>query len=473
MLLLALLAGCFSPERPPSPPTVLNTGVDGSDPVSPTLTIAVQLSAPIDPDSVDAVALVRGEADGQLVAALGRPPLAERLLPELVAVQTSIDKDVLVLTPRRALEPHSRYTLVIGAALRAGGGRLGRAVLRAFSTSGMEDAAPILQLIDPPEGAAGVVRNLRQVVLGWQKPMPKVSLELVAEDGTVWPSTTVQVGDHLLVTLGAVLDADRSWQVRAPAGLTDEQGRPPFGDPPGFTSGNEIRSAPPELIGLELEPADRCLVVRFSSDRPSEAELCVGDRCRAEPRQMGHAIGVSLAEAEDGWTLRAWDESTAPETKQEGVVMMPPVPLVLTEVLAEPLGPRLPQQFVELFNVGDQPVEMSGLVLRTASGFDLLPAGSLPSGRFAVVVPSGFADDGIDVPPLPDSLLLRLSSARLGGRGIREGGEPVWLEDASGKLITRWGGFAVVLSAGQSLSRYPFDCDLPDSFRPGRPTPGG
>ena len=48
------------------------------------------------------------------------------------------------MTPRRALEPGARYTLVVGAALRAGDLRLGRPAVRAFTTGSLAEAAPIL-----------------------------------------------------------------------------------------------------------------------------------------------------------------------------------------------------------------------------------------------------------------------------------------------------------------------------------------
>ena len=412
------------------------------------------------------------------MAALAWPPLAQRYLAELVAVDAQTQGDVLLMMPRRALDPNARYTLVIGAGLRAGGLALGRPSLRAFTTGGYDDAAPILQLVAPADGAAGVVRNLAAITVKWSKPMPPAPLQIVDGNGMVWPSATTGTSGadgtivDLRIELGAVLDAGSHFEVRAPPSLVDEQGRPPFGDPPGFSTGNELRTSAPALDGLALEVADRCLVVRFSTDRPTLAELCVADRCTDDTAGSAHALGVSLAEPQDGWSLRAWDESTAPQAEAEGIVDLPPLPLVLTEILFQPKGPRLSQQYVELYNVGDDPVELGGLALTTASGLDRLPAGTLPSGGYAVVVPDGFTDDGLDVVPAASALLLRVANTRLGGRGIREGGEPVWLVDGSGRLITRWGGWPVPVALGQSLTRDPFQCDLPANFHPSAQTPG-
>jgi hypothetical protein len=472
-LSISIGGGCWSPGARPAPPQVLSTSVDGDQPVPPTPSVVVRLSALVDAQSLGAVALVRGEADVALVTQLGKPPLSAKLLGELVAADVTAMEDRVQLVPRRVLAPSARYTLIVGAALRAGGASLGRPVLRAFTTGTLADAAPVLALVDPPDGAAGVVRNLRAMKVAWSKPMPAAQLQVVGDDGRVVPSTTMELGDGPSITLGAVLDGGRRFSVRAPPGLADAEGRAPFGDAPAFSTGDELRTAPPEIAGLALEPGDRCLVVRFSTSRPTRAELCVADACADEAESASHALGALLPDPSDGWTLRAWDESTAPEASASGQVALPAVPLVLTEVLTDPLGPRTSQQWIELLNVGDAPVELGGLLLKTASGQDVLPSGTLSSGGYAVVVPSGFSDDGLDVMPAPGALLVRLANARLGGRGIRVGGEPVWLEDGAGAPITRWGGFPVESAPGQSLWRQPFTCDLPASFRPGTPTPGG
>jgi hypothetical protein len=459
-MILMFLCGCFDAPLP-RVPEVLTVGVPGA----PTDGVSVRLSAPIDADSSDAVVLVRGEAESALVAALARPPLPARFLPQLVAVRTEVDGDALLMMPRRALLPEARYTLVVGAGLRAAGVPLGRPLVQAFTTGSLADAAPVLSLVDPPDGAAGVIRNLRALTVAWSKPMPAARFQVTRDDGVPWPSHT----NGLRVVLDRMLDGDRQWTLGA--GVEDPEGRAPYGDPPLFSTGSELRTRP-VLDGLALEVADRCLVARFATAYATSARLCVGDRCRDDAFTTVHAVGAPLAELQEGWTLRVWDESTAPAAFRQGSVSLPPLPLVLTEVLTEPRGPRLAQQWAEFLNVGDGPVEVGGLQLCTASGCDNLPQGTLASGAWAVVVGADFADDGVDVQPAAGTLVLRLANQRLGGRGIRSGGEPLWLQAADGTLITRWGGWPASLSAGQSLSRQPYNCDLPASFRPGPPTPG-
>src|SRR5262245_24659587 len=103
-MIVVLLCGCFDLQVPPAP-EVLAVDVPGS----PTDPISLRLSAPIDPESAAAVALVRGEAEGALVAALARPPVPPRYLQRLVATRIEVQGDGLLMMPRRALAPGARH----------------------------------------------------------------------------------------------------------------------------------------------------------------------------------------------------------------------------------------------------------------------------------------------------------------------------------------------------------------------------
>ena len=80
---------------------------------------------------------------------------------------------------------------------------LGRPLVQAFTTGDLAEAAPVLSLVDPPDGAAGVIRNLRALTVAWSKPMPPARFELVRDDGLPWPSHS----DGLRVVLDRMLDA--------------------------------------------------------------------------------------------------------------------------------------------------------------------------------------------------------------------------------------------------------------------------
>jgi hypothetical protein len=147
-------------------------------------------------------------------------------------------------------------------------------------------------------------------------------------------------------------------------------------------------------------------------------------------------------------------------------------------VLSNPAGPEPVQEFVELHNSGESPVDVTGFILEDGKGRDLLPAASVPPGAYALIVPSGFDDTAPgDVPPRPGTLLLRVDS-RLGGDGLSNDRDVVRLRLPDGTLLSSYDGFTSTSASswnGRSLHRRPGSvCDGAASWStlPGIPTPG-
>jgi hypothetical protein len=471
-----VLVGCVeAPEV--QAPRVVETNVDGPGPFDPTGTVTVRLSARVDTASAEGVALVRGEPSAALLDAIDRPPLPARARTALVAVRTVVAASTVRLTPRRALAPSSRYTLVVGSRVQVGGRVLGKPTLRAFTTASLDEAAPILELLDPPDGAAGVVRNLRQVHARVSHVIEPLGATLVDdEDQPVAASVAPDDCDSCLqLTLSEPLAARRHYRLIADPMAVDAAGRVVFGDPPGFDSSDELRAGPTVLEAPSVEAADGCVVARFGTDVATTGRLCVGDACTTDGPTRVHELALPVPAGEAAAQLSAWDETTLPPATAGITVSVSSVPLRITEVLTDPLGPRLANQFVELWNFGAAPVELSGLVLSDPEGQDALPPLTVGPGAYALVVPDGYAPDGVDPSPSPGAVIAPISDGRLGGRGLRVAGEPVWIEDAAGHPITRWGGYPLMLARGQSVTRVG-TCDVPSSFRAtpsGGATPGG
>jgi hypothetical protein len=203
--------------------------------------------------------------------------------------------------------------------------------------------------------------------------------------------------------------------------------------------------------------------------------LCVGDACISDAPARQHELALPTPPGDAEAQLSAWDETTLPPASAEVTLSVSSVPLRITEVLTDPLGSRLAHQFVELFNTGAAPVELSGLILSDPEGKDALPPLTVGPGAYALVVPDGYAPDGLDPSPSPGAVIAPISDGRLGGRGLRVAGEPVWIEDGAGHTITRWGGYPITLARGQSVTRVGA-CDVAASFAPtpsGGATPGG
>jgi hypothetical protein len=144
-------------------------------------------------------------------------------------------------------------------------------------------------------------------------------------------------------------------------------------------------------------------------------------------------------------------------------------------VLARPLGAWPAQQFVELYNRGDQPIALGGLELHDEQGFDALPDATLPPGGYALVVPDDWsADDGLDPKPAPGAVIVRLADGRIGGNGVRESGEALALLEPDGRPASRFVTYGAATVKGQSVVRAA-PCDVAGAFIPsaGGATPGG
>lgn len=123
--------------------------------------------------------------------------------------------------------------------------------------------------------------------------------------------------------------------------------------------------------------------------------------------------------------------------------------LVISEVMANPLGPEPQQEWVEIVNDGTAPVSLDGWVLHDAGGAAALPAMPLAPGQYAVIVGHGFDPDlGWDV-PVGETVI---AVEQLGKAGLSNSGEPLWLESPGGQVVSRFPPLPAK-RAGVSLAR--------------------
>lgn len=150
----------------------------------------------------------------------------------------------------------------------------------------------------------------------------------------------------------------------------------------------------------------------------------------------------------------------------------------ITEVMANPAGAEPDQEFVEIVNVTGFPLDAGGWRLSDeapcappgacggkegdgeAKG-DALPAGTiLPPLQPVLLVPSGYDPRSAkDVAPRAGCLLVRLD-ASLGERGLKNGGEPVFLLDAEGGTVSFYPDAVTPVPDGVSVVRV--HADYPD-----------
>jgi hypothetical protein len=113
--------------------------------------------------------------------------------------------------------------------------------------------------------------------------------------------------------------------------------------------------------------------------------------------------------------------------------------LSITETRSDPLGPEPSQELVELWNFGDRPVPLAGMLLSDQAdelGTPLVTEAQVdPGARVLLVADSFDASDPKDVAVPPGTPLVRVGKS-LGNAGLANRGEPLFLRDAQGRRIS-------------------------------------
>ena len=347
-------------------------------------------------------------------------------------------------------------------------------------------------LVDPLAGAADVPVNLMAVTLRFAAPvmLPASALTVCGQaPAAVEDSAACDGGACYTAALTAPLPASASCRVELGAGALDGTGHALAGGLIGsFDTAAAADDTPPVISAVSIQSAGPCLAVTFSTDEPATGTvvLAAGDVTLPSPAGAGRtsfdvAIPVASLPPESPATIvvRAVDRAgntaeSAPLARQTPAALPR---LAITEVLANPLGPEPAQEWIELRNLGSDPIATDGLSIADSRGADALPAATLDAGAYALVVTSAYdPGNGADPAPRAGTPLLRVDS-RLGADGLSNGGEVVrlLLGDA---VVSSYGGWVDVSPsawAGHSVQRLvETACDRKDAWNhaPLEPTPG-
>jgi hypothetical protein len=355
-------------------------------------------------------------------------------------------------------------------------------------------------LVDPMPGAGGVPVNLAAIVVRFPNPVSvsEGSMTIAgggrpseAAGGPVpadCPGTTG--GACFRVPLANLLMPSVTYLVSVGAGVTDATGQPVAAGSVGqFTTAAEADFVPPAITAFTVNPSGPCVLVAFETSESATGALWIrgGGLERSVSAGAGATqfqVAASVASFAGGTEIqiaaRAVDlAGNAAETA--AVSMTVPVgllPIAITEVHANPVGPEPAQEYVEIRNLGRDAVDVAGLTIEDSKGADSLPPTLLEPGAYALVVSSGF-DPGspVDVLPRAGTPLIRVDT-RIGSDGLANGGEVVRLRGAGGTVLSSYGGFVDVSAAkwsGKSVQRLPEDaCDQPAAWSrlPAAATPG-
>jgi len=354
-------------------------------------------------------------------------------------------------------------------------------------------------LVDPAAGATGVPVNLAAVWVKFPGPVSLpdgalavatsgVPAALGALESAACPDASPAA--CLRVGLAGALSAGATYVVDLGPGVMDLEGHQvPAGLVGRFVTAPDADLTAPVIDALAVQPVGPCVAVAFTTDEPAQATIRI--ESAGGVRRISAGAGVTefsgaaslvglgagdpllvIAEVEDRAGNRAESAAVA--------LTVPPdlLPLAITEVLANPAGAEPTQEFVEIRNLGDQPVELQGLAIADVKGMDVLPAATLAPGAYALIVASGFdAASPKDIPPRAGVLLVRVDT-RIGSDGLSNSGEVVRLLSAHGNVVSSYGAAVDVSAAswsGKSVHRIPETaCDQEASWtrHPEAPTPG-
>ncbi|MBN1770036.1 MAG: lamin tail domain-containing protein [Deltaproteobacteria bacterium] len=249
-----------------------------------------------------------------------------------------------------------------------------------------------------------------------------------------------------------------------------------------------VRCSPPEIAAgsVCVVLGQRSATVRWRTDRaaygraecrqPEAVVVTETAAATADPRvvlasltpAVRHECSVAAVSEEGETPLAAF----ALETHGTGPWV------ALTEVLANPVGLEPAQEFVELANLGEEPVDLAGWSLSDEAGGAPLPAGTvLAPGEVALLVADGYEPDAPGDPPAAlDARIVRLGRS-LGVQGLRNSGEAVFLLDPAGTVVSSYPNRLGAFADGVSVVRAPPESPEADegawtTCGPAGPTPG-
>lgn len=365
--------------------------------------------------------------------------------------------------------------------------------------AGSAGAGAGARLVDPPAGSVGVPRNLAAVWLGFAGPVsvPDGALRLDGAAGLV-PVGEPAVGACpdggaglcVKVPVQDQLESAQTYVVSLAPGVEDLDGAVIApGEVGQFDTAVNDDRIPPAISALAVTPSGPCVLLAFQTDEPAEATVHVeGDGVTrvvaAGAGATQFSAAIFLGDLPGGTAVAisvAVSDRAGNQAMSAAVPLAIPddlLPLVITEVHANPAGPEPGQEFVEVRNPGTEAVSVGGLSIADAKGMDALPETVIEAGGYALIVPSGYDPASAkDTPPLAGTPLLRVDS-RIGSDGLSNGGEAIRLLSAGGGVISSYSA-AVDVSAtawsGQSVHRVPETaCDQAPSWtqRPLPATPG-
>ncbi|MBN1349703.1 lamin tail domain-containing protein [candidate division KSB1 bacterium] len=118
--------------------------------------------------------------------------------------------------------------------------------------------------------------------------------------------------------------------------------------------------------------------------------------------------------------------------------------LTISEVMFDPAGSEYYDEFIEIYNYGENEVALEGWQLSDGTGIDQLVCGQesvLLPGEFAIILDAGYAENSTSYNALipPNVLRLTISDNAFGSGGLsNSAAETIYLIDAAGDTVSQY-----------------------------------
>jgi hypothetical protein len=428
------------------------------------------------------IALLRGAADRALLADLPRAPFGAADRARMLPIALGGSAERLEVAPRAPLDAGGVYTLVLGGWARDAQGELLWPDRRGFAAelrvSGAPEAGAALLGFWPAEASAGVPTNLALAVIQFDGPLlaaepaeadpaweaeapawiedakgrrlstrlrsrPCAELDFPGHSCLVLePQTALAANTEHRIVLGEAL-RDASGAALGPRNVRFATGPGPDTEPPLWA----IRPCEPDALAVPLGCAlidDSSVVLELALDEPVQV-LVLGEHGPAlsqlaADRSALFRLEDLAADRELRLSVLARDLAGQESAGELLLRTLPALPaLTISEVRADPLGPEPAQEYVELWNLGAEPLDLLGYRLSDAAdeeGTAIEQSLLLYPGARALLVAQGFdAAEPSDVAPPEGTPLVRMGTA-LGSAGLSNAGEALLLRDPLGRRIS-------------------------------------
>ncbi len=418
------------------------------------------------PPERGAIFLFAGPPDAALLADLERPPVLVASLARAVPVDVETTPSGTRLVPRAPLALGAPLAVGVASwAVDSVGEPFGTPALVPVRVAAA-DAGAIVVETWPADGTYGVPSSIPYLAVRFDDAVAGIgAIEVGAEDGAglavsaeLAPCDALRLapGTCVRIVPDAPLPASTALALHVGPGVLDRTGAPVGPFIARFrtgAAGDVLPPLAPEPLPCALDetPAEGACVIGFDEhvlvrarfSGPALTSLTSGAETTHAAAPRGDVAfvvgGFSPGEVRDAeLTVVGLDGSVASfvwSLSTEADL----APVFITEVRSDPAGPEPDQEYVEVHNASDAPIDLAGFRITddaSKPGDAIAGPAILPARGYALLVGVGFDPIGGDDDPVPPGIPLVRLDASIAGGGLTNEGEPLFLRDADGRRVS-------------------------------------